>query len=83
MNNSDISNTTEQSLIITPLMLVDESSSTEYYVGTSINGTNGAKPIWSIRKIMKEEGVWKISQYPYGDQNFNFVWNDRLTYTYL
>ena len=69
--------------IIQPIQLIHEASSTEYYYGTSSSGSDTSKPIWQIKKITKTGAVWAVSLFPNGDQFFNYIWDDRLTYTYL
>jgi hypothetical protein len=64
-----------------PIMVVDESSSTEYYVGVSISSTNQGAANWKIKRIWKIGNVWKFG-FPNGDQKFKFVWDDRYGYTY-
>lgn len=65
-----------------PYILVDELSDTEIYVGISKNGRSKSKPIWQIKKSVKNGSVWTINEYPNGDQSFSFIWDNRLTYTY-
>ena len=62
-------------------MLVDELSSTEFYIGTSKNDKDPARPYWRIKRIYKIGSVWKF-EFPNGDQDFKYVWDDRLSYTY-
>ena len=64
-----------------PTQLVDEMSSTEYYIGISVNGNNPLSPIWNIKKIWKNGTVW-FTEYPNGDQSSSFIWNNRSGYTY-
>lgn len=70
-----------QSYKVDPVMLVDEISSTEYYVGHSRNTKDQTKTNWRIKKIWKDGTTWRF-EFPYGDQRFKFVWDDRLSYTY-
>ena len=65
-----------------PIMLVDELSDTEYYVGWSRNFSDPAQANWRIRRIVKIGTVWRF-EYPDGKQDFNYIWDDRLTYTYF
>jgi len=62
-------------------MLVDEVSTTLYYVGTSKNSTDTSKPNWRIKKIWKIGNVWHF-RFPNGNEDFKFVWNNRTSYTY-
>ena len=67
---------------VQPVTVVDEKSSSEYYIGISNNGKGMDEPVWQIKRIVKSGNVWDLSQYPNDDQSFSFVWNDRLSYTY-
>jgi len=78
LENSDIN---VQSIFIEPYILVDELSATEIYLGTSKSFSDPSKSNWKIKRIIKIGSVWKF-QFPNGDQGFNFVWDDRLLYTY-
>lgn len=62
-------------------MLVDEMSSTEYYIGTSDNSSDFAAANWKIKRIWQTGSVWNFG-FPDGNQEFKWVWNDRLSYTY-
>jgi hypothetical protein len=70
-----------QSIFIEPYILVDELSTTEYYIGTSKSFNDMARPNWRIKRIVKIGNVWKF-QYPDGKQDFIFIWDDRLSYSY-
>ena len=63
-------------------MLVDEVSSTEFYIGTSRQYSDESEPIWRIQKIWKTGNVWRFG-YPDGDQNYKYIWGSRYTYTYV
>jgi len=82
--NSDLFNETQinlQSYKIDPVTLVDEVSSTEYYIGISHNTKDESRPNWKIKKIWKDGTTWRF-EYPDGRQEFKFIWSDRLSYTY-
>jgi hypothetical protein len=72
------------------VMLVDEISATEYYIGTSWNLADQSRPTWRIKKIWKDGSVWRF-EFPRhtdplvntGNQDFVWVWNNRLSYTYV
>ena len=64
-----------------PPLLIDEVSSTEYYIGTSRNGSNENSPFWRIQKIWKVGNIWRFG-YPNGNQDFKFEWSQRYSYTY-
>ena len=63
------------------IMLVDEMSSTEYYIGTSDNSSDQAAANWKIKRIWQIGTVWKFG-FPDGNQEFKWIWDDRLSYTY-
>lgn len=62
-------------------MLIDEVSSTEYYVGESNNTKDINKNNWRIKRIWKVGFVWYMG-FPNGNQDYDFVWDDRDTYIY-
>lgn len=66
-----------------PVKFIHEYSSTEFYYGVSNNGADTTQPIWKIRRITKVGDIWKLNEYPNGDQSFVFIWDNRLTYDYL
>lgn len=66
---------------IEPYVLVDEVSNNEVYIGTSNSFNDKSKPIWRIKQIIKVGTVW-VFRYPEGNQDFKFVWEDRLTLNY-
>jgi len=63
--------------------LIDEVSATEYYIGVSDNGKFTNKAVWRIKKIKKTGNVWDVTLFPNGNQSYEFVWNDRTSYTYI
>jgi hypothetical protein len=72
-NKQDITNFKESEHLIShkheaPL-LVDEVSSTEYYVGQSKNTPNIYKDNWRIKRIWKVGNVWNFG-FPDGNQDF-------------
>lgn len=70
-----------QAISVEPYLLILELSSTEYYIGTSRSFSDPAKPNWRIKRIVKIGSVWNF-QYPNGNQDFKFVWDDKLSYIY-
>ena len=66
---------------ILPSRLIDEVSSTEYYIGTSRSFSDESKANWRIQRIYKVGNVWRFG-FPDGDQTFNYVWADRYGYVY-
>jgi len=69
------------------VMLVDELTSTEYYIGISWNRADQSKPTWRIKRIWKIGTVWHFG-FPLedpkhdGNQEFKWVWDNRYGYTY-
>jgi hypothetical protein len=80
---TDFSNINDNPQFYSPdvSILIDEVSSTEYYIGTSNGFKDGSVASWSIKKIWQDGTVWK-TQFPDGDQSFKFIWNGRSGYTY-
>jgi len=73
-NNNQLDN-------IDPYILVDEKSSDEIYVGVSITFNDKSKNIWKIKRIIKLGNIWHV-QYPNGNRDYIYCWNDRLSYIY-
>ena len=74
-------NSNEQQYNFDPKMLIEELSIYEYYVGVSNNISNPANASWRIKKISKVGSVWYF-QFPEGNQEHKWTWNDRVSYTY-
>lgn len=64
-----------------PFKLIDEISSTEIYIGENDINRDPTKPNWRITKIFKSGTTWYIV-FPDGQQTYEYIWNDRLGYTY-
>jgi len=62
---------------------IDVVSPTMIFIGITNNLKDTAAKNWSIQKISQVGTVWRF-EYPYGDQNFAYVWDNRNngTYTY-
>lgn len=65
----------------TESMLVDEVSSTEFYIGTTNKNKDTSAEVWRIKKIWKDGNVWNFG-FPNGDQSYTFIWSARDTLTY-
>jgi hypothetical protein len=66
---------------IEPVRLIDEVSSTEYYIGESINGNNQSNPTWKIKRIWKVSTIYHFG-FPDGQQEYKFIWDDRYDCNY-
>lgn len=78
LNTHDINTMQDK---IDPVMMVDEMSDTEYYVGWSRSFSDPAGLTWRIKRILKIGSVWKF-EFPSGSQDYKWAWDDRLSYTY-
>lgn len=67
--------------IFEPYVKIDEASSDEIYVGVSNNGNNGGESTWRIKRMIKTGGVWSV-EFPDGNQEFIYKWDDRYTFGY-
>ena len=67
---------------IEPIRLIDEGT-TEFYIGTSTNGSDIYRATWQIKKILKTGNVWAVTLFPDGDQEFKYIWDDRASYTFI
>ena len=70
-----------QSISIEPVVLVDEVSSEEFFIGTSRSFKDPAKANWRVKRVWKVGSVWKTG-FPNGDQGFTFSWDLRFDYIY-
>lgn len=61
--------------------LVDEVSSTEFYIGESDNTRYQDKDNWQIKRIWKVGNVWNFG-FPEGNQDYIWNWELRDTYIY-
>jgi len=61
---------------------IDEVSPTLTYIGKAAFGSLESDAVWQIKKLEKVGAVTAIT-IPYGMNNFNNVWDNRLSYTYL
>ena len=63
-------------------MRVDEVSPTLTYLGYAPVASSPADAVWKIKRV-QVIGTETIFSYADGDKNFNNIWNDRATITYL
>jgi len=61
---------------------IDEVSPALTYIGYAPVTANPALDVWKIKKI-EVIGTETITSYADGDKEYNNIWNDRLTLTYL
>ena len=64
-----------------PVVLIDELSDVEFYIGYSRNFNNQSKPNWQIKRIWKVGTVWHFG-FPNGNQDFKWIWDERYGYSY-
>lgn len=62
--------------------IIDESTEGTVYIGYAERGTATTEPLWRIKKIITVNGITTIG-FADGKLNYNFIWNNRTTYTYL
>lgn len=62
--------------------IIDESTDGTIYIGYAKRGTLFNEPSWRIKKIQTIDSITTIG-YVNGVLNYNFIWNDRISYTYL
>lgn len=63
-------------------LIVDEASPTVTYVGEAAIGTPETAPNWRIKKLEQVGSQLKI-KFAEGSSNWNAVWNDRSSLTYI
>jgi hypothetical protein len=78
----DLSDGNVQTVNIEPILLIDNLSEFEVYVGYSNKNNNQTKPNWRIKRFTNVDGIHHFG-FPNGNQNFEFIWNDRFTYNYF
>lgn len=61
---------------------VDEVSATVTYIGEAPTGASPSSPVWRISRV-NTIGPQTIIQYVDGNTEWNSVWDDRASYTYL
>lgn len=80
-----MANTDGSSVYATPApfaVRVDEASPTVTYAGFAAVGTATADPLWRIKKITDSSGDVTV-EWADGDANFNNIWDNRASLTYL
>ncbi len=61
---------------------IDEASSSVTYIGEAPVGASPSSPVWRISRI-KVVGTETIIQFATGNTNWNSVWDDRASLTYV
>ena len=62
-NNFNDSFNEQPPYLIEPVTLVDQVSSTEFYIGISNNGSDTSRPIWRIKKIWQDNTCGRRSRH--------------------
>lgn len=63
-----------------PEPFIDDDGTTKY-VGYAPTGVQPDQKGWQIVKFTKDGNVTK-AEYPFGSMGFDYVWDERATYTY-
>ncbi|MBL0320556.1 MAG: hypothetical protein IPP74_14870 [Alphaproteobacteria bacterium] len=71
----------EQTVQPTYATLVDDSGAPVTYVGSALPGSSTADAVWQIKKLDETTGL--VTTFADGDSNFDNVWDDRASLTYL
>lgn len=61
---------------------IDEVSATLTYIGEAPTGASSNSPVWRISRI-QTLGTETTIQYANGNTNWNSVWDDRASLTYI
>jgi len=80
--NQDTFEKTQLSVIEDVPNIIDESTEGTTYIGYAKRGTALDQPNWRIKKIVTVDGITTVG-YVDGKLNFNYIWNNRASYTYL
>ena len=63
-------------------VIVDDVSATVTYVGEAVVGAAEADPVWRIKKLLTSGTVLSIL-YPNGSANYEFIWANRASLSYI
>ena len=63
------------------LVMDDTSTFKVTYIGTALTGSIESNPVWKIKKIDSNSGI--VITWADGNNNFDNIWNDRISLTYL
>jgi hypothetical protein len=80
--NNDTFGKTQLSVLEDVPNIIDESTEGTVYIGYAERGSTTSQPVWRIKKIITINGITTIG-YVSGKLNFNYIWDNRATYTYL
>lgn len=61
---------------------IDEVSATVTYIGEAPTGASPSSPVWRISRITVS-GTETIIQYANGNTNWNSIWDNRASLTYI
>lgn len=61
---------------------IDEVSATLTYIGEAPTGASPSSPVWRISRI-QTLGAETIIQFANGNTNWNSIWDDRASLTYI
>lgn len=62
-------------------IIIDEASATITYIGKAPVGSLASDAVWKIMKIDESSGT--VITYADGNSNFDNVWNNRASLTYI
>lgn len=63
---------------------IDSKSTTKItYIGTATIGSDDSQPVWRIKIVDETDSVVSVIKWADGNSNYDNIWNNRLTLTYL
>ena len=73
--------------VVTPIdtqyaVNLDQADASTLYIGVAAIASDGASPVWQIRR-MQTSGTVSSIKWADGDQQFDNVWNNRASLTYI
>lgn len=80
--NQDTFGKTQLSVLEDVPNIIDESTEGTTYIGYAERGTLTSQPLWRIKRVQTIAGITTVG-YVDGKLNFNYIWNNRASYTYL
>jgi hypothetical protein len=79
--NQDSFGRSQLSVIEDEPRIIEETIDGVVYVGYAKLDTLTSEPLWRIKRIQTIDGITRIG-YAEGRLNYNYIWNDRISYNY-
>jgi len=80
--NNDTFGKTQLSVLEDVPNIIDETTAGTVYIGYAERGSLLSQPVWRIKRVQTVGTITTVG-YVDGKLNFNYIWNNRASYTYL